>query len=310
MPSAVHDTLNLMFRNRPELAVEMLRDQLGVAMPGGLPVQLVGNELNDRPSKDLYPDTVITVGPRHHPVQAIIVEIQREEDEAKQAQLPRYAAALWLQLRCPVRVLVICPQAKVAAWAAKPIPTELPGYTLICHVIGPEQIPVVVDPGKAAAHPELAALSVMTHGDREEVLEAFVAALQHLPGEHAPQYYEYAFRLASEAARHLMEKLMESAVWPVYSPFAQKHYGKGLEAGRAAGLEAGRAAGLQEGRAEGEARAVLAVLQVRGIPFSDADHARITTCTDLDRLDAWARRAVTATSTADLFTDDPERSAG
>ncbi len=294
MPSPQHDTLNLMFRNRPELAVEMLRDQLGVEVPDGLPVQLVGNELNDRPSKDLYPDTVITVGPRHDPKHAIIVEIQQKKDETKRKQLPRYAVALWLQLSCPITVLVICPDARVAAWAAEPIPFEVPGCALKCEVIGPEQIPPVTDPAEAAAHPELAALSVMAHGEDAPVVEAFMSALQRLPDEHAPQYYEYAYRLASMAARHVMEKLMESATWPVYSPFARKHYGKGVQVGRT------------EGRAEG----VLTVLQVRGIPVSDADRDRITSCTDLNRLDDWMRRAVTATSTADLFDDTPERSAG
>ena len=125
MPSPQHDTLNLMFRNRPELAVEMLRDQLGVNMPEGLPVQLADNELNDRPSKDCDPDTVVTIGPRHNPVHAIVVEIQAKKDAAKRRQLPRYVAALWLQLDCPVSVLVISPNADTAAWAAEPIPTTL-----------------------------------------------------------------------------------------------------------------------------------------------------------------------------------------
>ncbi|GIH71289.1 hypothetical protein [Sphaerimonospora thailandensis] len=302
MPSPLHDTLNLMFRNRPRLAVEMLRDHLGVDVPAGLPVQVVSNELNDRPSKDLRPDTVITVGPRHDPKHAIIVEIQQKKEEAKREQLPRYVAALWLQLSCPVTVLMICPDAGTAAWAAEPIPTNLAGYTLRCEVIGPDQIPPIADPAEAAAHPELAALSVMTHGEHAPVVEALMAALEHLPTEHAPQYYEYAYRLAPLAARLMMEKLMESAVWPVYSPFAREHYGKGLQAGRTEGL--------QEGLVKGEARTVLTVLQVRGIPVSEADRTRIKTCTDLDLLDEWARRAVTATSTADLFRDEPERPAG
>lgn len=298
MPSLLHDTLNLMFRNRPELAVEMLRDHLGVDVPGGLPVQLASNELNDRPSKDLYPDTVITIGPRHDPRHAVIVEIQQKQDAAKRDQLPRYAAALWLQVNRPVTVLMICPDAGTAAWATTPIDTGLPGYSLRCEVIGPEQIPPVTDPAEAAAHPELAALSVMTHGEDAPVVEAFMSALQRLPDEHAPQYYEYAYRLASLAARHVMEKLMESATWPVYSPFAREHYGKGVQVGRT------------EGRAEGRAEDVLTVLQVRGVPVSDAERDRIVTCTDLNRLDGWLRRAVTVTSTADLFDDELGRSVG
>ncbi|WP_327045407.1 hypothetical protein OG320_27485 [Microbispora sp. NBC_01189] len=295
-----------MFQNRPRLAVEMLRDRLGVDMPDGLPVQLVGNELNDRPSLDLRPDTVIVVGPLRSPAHAIIVEIQRTKEEEKRRQLPRYVAALWLQLDCTVTMLMICPNAATAAWAAEPITTKLPGTTLTCQVIGPEHIPPVTDPAEAATHPEMAALSVMTHGDHVPVVEAFMAALQHLPDEHAPQYYEYAYRMASLAARHIMEKLMESTAWPVYSPFARKHYGKGLETGRTEGLQEGCA----RGEARGEARAVLTFLQVRGIPVSDADRTRITSCTDLDRLDEWTRRAATATCAADLFADEPEQSAG
>ncbi|WP_152990452.1 hypothetical protein [Sphaerimonospora mesophila] len=85
-----------------------------------------------------------------------------------------------------------------------------------------------------------------------------------------------------------------SATWPVYSPFARKHFG------------AGKTEGLAEGLAKGEARAVLTILEVRGIPVSDAERARITACSDLKQLDEWARRAVTVTSTGDLFTDEQE----
>jgi hypothetical protein len=285
MPSP--DTLNLLFRNRPAFAVEMLRDRLGVDIPSGVPVQLDVNELNDRPSIDLRPDTVITVGPRHRPLHAVIVEIQQRQEESKRSALPRYAAALWLQQDCPVTVLMVCPQVKTAGWAAWPIPTSLPGYTLTCRVIGPEQIPMVTDPLEAARHPELAAMSVMAHGEHPLVAEAFMAALQHLPDDHSPQYYEYAYRLASQAARRMMEKIMESATWPVYSPFARKHYGKGLA----------------EGEAKGEAKAVLTFLEASGIVVSDAARDRITACTDLVQLEEWVRRSVTATSTDDLFSE-------
>ncbi|MEU8055887.1 hypothetical protein [Microbispora bryophytorum] len=93
MPSPLHDTLNLL-RRRPQFAVEMLRDHLGVDVPDGLPVQVASNDLNDRPSIDLRPDVVITVGPRHFPLHAIVVEIQQKEEPDKLHALPRYAAAL------------------------------------------------------------------------------------------------------------------------------------------------------------------------------------------------------------------------
>ena len=57
-----------------------------------------------------------------------------------------------------------------------------------------------------------------------------------------------------------------------------------------------KAEGHAEGRAEGEARAVLTVLVARGIDVTDDARARIMSCTDVDQLDTWARRAATATT--------------
>ncbi|CAM3699270.1 hypothetical protein NOGI109294_09610 [Nocardiopsis gilva] len=52
VPSPLHDTLNELFRDRPSLAVELIRELDDVDLPEGLPVQLGDNNLNDRPSKD------------------------------------------------------------------------------------------------------------------------------------------------------------------------------------------------------------------------------------------------------------------
>jgi hypothetical protein len=62
----------------------------------------------------------------------------------------------------------------------------------------------------------------------------------------------------------------------------------------------GRARGLAEGEAKGEARAraldVVAILETRGLPMTEAQRQRILSCTDLDQLDRWLRRAVLAGS--------------
>ncbi|MFL6056055.1 MAG: hypothetical protein ACJ72W_24600 [Actinoallomurus sp.] len=77
MPSPRHDSINALFRERPEFTVEVLRDLFGLAVPDAVPVQVERNDFNDRPSKDFQPDTVITLGPRHKPVHGIIVEVQQ-----------------------------------------------------------------------------------------------------------------------------------------------------------------------------------------------------------------------------------------
>ena len=59
--------------------------------------------------------------------------------------------------------------------------------------------------------------------------------------------------------------------------------------------------GKAEGRAEGEARAILAVLEARGLSVSDEIVARVRSCTDLDVLETWVRRAATVDSVDRLF---------
>ncbi|MEU7743299.1 hypothetical protein [Nonomuraea sp. NPDC049158] len=293
MPSPVHDTLNALFRNRPALAVEILRDAFDVDLPTDALVEVAGNDFNDRPSKDLQADTVIVVGPRQDPIHGIIVEIQQKKEDDKLTTWARYAAALWLRLKCPVVVLTLCPTTSVATWAAKPIVTSLPGFVLQPRVVGPDRIPVITDPSEAMDCIELAAMSVMMHGQQRAVTEAFVAALSKLADDDAPQYYEYGYRLASLVARRIMEDIMSSTAWPVYSPFAKEHFGKGKAEGKAEGKV--------EGKVEGKAEAVIKILKARGISVPQDAHDRITRCTDLDQIEEWIDRAVTATALDDLF---------
>ncbi|MEV2230785.1 hypothetical protein AB0H69_19690 [Streptomyces phaeochromogenes] len=68
----------------------------------------------------------------------------------------------------------------------------------------------------------------------------------------------------------------------------------------------GEAKGEAKGRAEGEAKGILLVLEVRGIPVPADVRERVTTCTDLDRMDAWLERSRTVERAEDLFAENPE----
>lgn len=54
------------------------------------------------------------------------------------------------------------------------------------------------------------------------------------------------------------------------------------------------------GMARGWPRAVLLVLEGRGVGVPDGVREQIADCTDLDQLDAWLRRAVTATTAEEV----------
>ncbi|KAB2348621.1 hypothetical protein F8566_17190 [Actinomadura rudentiformis] len=239
---------------------------------------------NTRPSSDLQADKVVALGPPQDPMHAIIVEFQQVWDARKRDQLPRYAAALWLKLQRPVSLLVICPKAGVATRYAEPIHTKLPGY--VCHplVLGPAQIPVFTDPSEVAAHPELATLGIAVHDPDEKVVKAFAKGLEN--NKHAERYYEHAHDMATPQVKRLLEEIMKSSPWIVSTPFAKEHYGRGVE----------------EGEVKGERRALLTVLNARGLEVSAAERERITSCSDVEQLQEWVRRAATVEATADVFT--------
>lgn len=48
---------------------------------------------------------------------------------------------------------------------------------------------------------------------------------------------------------------------------------------------------------------VLRLLEWREIPVSDSVREQVEACTDLDRLEAWAQRAMHVTDAAELFVE-------
>ncbi|MFH9858823.1 hypothetical protein [Streptomyces sp. NPDC017202] len=59
-----------------------------------------------------------------------------------------------------------------------------------------------------------------------------------------------------------------------------------------------------EGRTQRAAEDILDVLEVRGIDVPEAVRERVTGCGDPDILRHWHRRAVTAPTAEDIFTDE------
>ncbi|MDH6625230.1 hypothetical protein M2271_003034 [Streptomyces sp. LBL] len=78
--------------------------------------------------------------------------------------------------------------------------------------------------------------------------------------------------------------------------------------GRGTLLEETYLEGEAAGEAKGEAKAILRFLEVRDIPVPDDARERILTCTDLDVLNRWLDRTVTAETVDDLFAghDEPD----
>ncbi len=182
----------------------------------------------------------------------------------------------------------LCSDPAVAAWCAVPIVFGRPGLVLTPLVLGPYQVPVVTEPEWARRCPELAVLSAIAHGnepDQKLVFEALLATLDALDHEHAKLYADTVLTVLPTAARDFLEALMTTTAHPYQSDFARRYFDQGEAAGEA----------------RGEAKAVLAFLDARGIEVPDDVRERIAACTDLSQLDTWVRRAATARAADDLF---------
>lgn len=189
-------------------------------------------------------------------------------------------------MRCPAILLVICLDARTAAWCATPIELGYPDARITPLVLGPDQLSVVTDPGGAPGKPELAVLSAIAHGpdpDRTDVLDSLLAVLTTVDQQRAQLYLDVVLDALPQTAQRYLEALMATPTYEYRSDFARRYY--------------------VQGEAKGEARAVLGVLDARGVDVTEDARTRITECTDLAQLDFWVRRAATADSINDLFTD-------
>jgi hypothetical protein len=296
MPSPWHDTVNELFKDYDDFAADFLR-LADVNVGTGARTWLGQNVLSTRLSKELVADTVILTGKPWDVTHAIAVEAQREPSEDKRRKLAMYAAALWLEHQCPVDVVVLCPDEKTANWYSVPIPTGMNGCAFQPRALHPSRVPVIRDSGKMADSPPMAVLSVAFHGHDPAVAAAFVQAMGTLADERGVQYYEYGYNMSPKQTCEILEALVTTTHWPVYSPFAKLHYGKGRDEGLAEGLAEGEALG----EARGEQQALFEVLSARGLHATEEERERITRCTDPAQLMAWLRKSLTISAVRELF---------
>jgi hypothetical protein len=302
MLSVLHEVLVRLFRERPELAPELLRDALGMELPAYSEVRTESADFTQIVPADYRADLVVLLVD-DRPVLALVTEVQLWIDARKRRSWPLYAAAAGAQFRCDACVLVVTPSAKVARWAGKAIEIG-PGSSMRPLVLGPDVIPAVRSIDAARGEPELAVLSAMAHGrdpDPEDAAQIALAALVaclDLDPEHATLYADVVRTALGEAARAALESLMQS---PERREFQSEFARKYVSLGRAEGKAEGKAEGEAKGKAEGKAQAVLVVLDARALAVSTEQRERILACADIPTLERWIRRATTAASAEELF---------
>lgn len=284
--SREHAALLLLFQSQPALALELLRDTLGIATDTDEPAQVESVDVTEALPAELRADFVVRyLGGKRHLV--VVVEVQRARDPTKRYSWPAYVALLRARFRCDARLLVVAPDETVASWCRQPIEIGN-GAIFTPTVLSSADIPVVANHDVARANPELSVLSVIAHGgdELEQALAvgqaglSAVEALQKLDAERAMIYFDLIRAALSDAARKAIDAMI-SQKYEFQSDFARRY--------------------IAEGKAEGRATSVIGVLEARGIVLTAEERARILACTDLDILDDWVRRAVTVERAEELL---------
>jgi hypothetical protein len=164
-------------------------------------------------------------------------------------------------------------------------------------IFTPQDVPLVIDEELALAVPALAVFAAICHGgdaDIDKIFPALAAVLRSVDPQQAILYYDIVLAGLPRAPRARWEEYVNT---PVGYKFRSELFHQGVTEGKAQGVAEGEA----RGKAEGESQAVLTVLEARGVPVPEAIRKQILGCTDLAQLDTWLRRAVTATTAAEVI---------
>lgn len=268
----------------------------GIKRALGRPLLLLVSPENERVLGQVAPDlwSIRGIGMRLRSTARLVPSVGRVEartrtaagpagaDQAKPRSWHAYQAGTHRRLGCPTYVIVVTVDADVAVWAGGPFSSGQTVFRPI--VIGPQQVPVVVDVDSARGNLNLALLSGLAHRHEPEVLEigqALWHALDQPRREDRDHYWDVFLHAVGEATRRTMMSLFRNYV--PQSEWGKKHYA--------------------EGRAKGEAHALGILLEARGLVPRPEHRNRIEACADPEQLLLWLRRAATATDIEQVFTD-------
>jgi hypothetical protein len=279
-----------LFANCPALAAELVQNVLRFELPSFERAEISRAELTQLVPTEYRADLVVVCHGQAGPVCAFIVEVQLGTDKAKLYSWPLYAAAVRARYRCPASVLVVTADRAVARWAAQPIETGI-GCRFVPLVLGPETIPQITDPDRAREQPELALLSVQAHGQGENAEPIALAALTAIVGlveERGKLYLEIIWHAVGQLLRQKLEATMMEN-YEYKSPWVKKWNRLQAEAASA--------------EAKGEAKALLRIIEKRGLALTEAQRNQIMACKDIATLDGWTDRVLAVTSVDELLSE-------
>ncbi|MDH6190850.1 hypothetical protein M2168_003882 [Streptomyces sp. CZ24] len=290
MVSSPHEAMHRVFQDHPGL-FSRVGPALGVDFPPYTSFDVMPTDLTELQPVERRVDTLLRFDTERDGPFLLAVEAQGKKDPAKTASWAYYLSYLHSKHRLPPVLLVVCQDRGTAEWASRPVrigPAPWTSLTLRPLVAGPHNLPTITDPAEAAEDVALAVLAAVTHAKEPAVgaiLKALSAALRDVPEDVADPLAELTAQgLGKLPAADLWRTLMAVDLSFYKSPISQE-------------IRA-------EGKAEGEARALLVVLQARGFELPAATEQKVSECRDSRTLNQWLSRAATADSLDEVFRED------
>lgn len=288
MPKLLHEVVTHILRAAPETLVRLLPPDLALAFPATARPRVTAAELPDLQLLEFRADTVLLFGDDGRPSAVIIGEVQNDFDKRKLFTIPAYLALARAKFECPALIVIVALDPDVAAAYRRPIELGFGRGYVSPVVISAADVPQITDLELARACPQLAVLSAVVHGHApgaEYIALTALTVTRGLDSEAQLFYPDAIFSRLGEAAHLALEQLMRSdSTHPYHSEFARRYY--------------------DQGSAEGEVRILFKLLSFKGFTLSPSLHARVTACRDLEQIEAWIDRVLTARTIDDVFSEE------
>jgi hypothetical protein len=287
MPSIQHEAVvELLHRNRHLVAA--LLAPCGIRVSADTTAVIADSNLSARTPIALTAEIVIELTAPDGTQRVVIFEVQKDPPKPwKRRAWAAYVTLAGVRHKCDAILVVIALRAETARACSSLIRTGHPGFNLAPIVIGPDNTPDPASQDHSPANAELTVLAVLTGAldlsDRE-ARTFILETLARTDPDRQAAYTRLILTIASEADQRALEELMSTV------------YRDNL-------VDRLLAEGEARGEIRGEANMLLRILAARGFTLPGDIHDRITSCTDTARLEAWAARAVTAETIAEVFSD-------
>ncbi|OHV32463.1 MULTISPECIES: hypothetical protein [Pseudofrankia] len=289
MPSGEHESAVAAFAAFPDATAALLDRTFHIGLPRHDDAHRGPATFQKLAPTSYHADNTLVFTRAGKRVYALVIEVQRRWVPGKWRAWKYYATSLEQELDVGVLLAVFCPEAGDAERYRGMAGTDRFSVRLWPCLLSLDDLPLVEDSAQARANLSLAALSLICHGgdDPATLVPAFAAlydGMHHADQEVSRKICDMLLVALSKAARDLWEEHMTV----VDSEYRSELF-RELEA-----------RGKTEGKAEGKADSVLRVLSRRGVPVPAAVEEQIRACADLDLLDTWLDRALTAISAEDV----------